>query len=119
MTPYNKTKIIATIGPASSSPAILEELILAGVDVCRLNFSHGDYEHHEDVITSIREINKRTHHHAAVLIDLQGPKLRIGMVENNSALLEPGKEVVLTTRECTGTASRLYINYTQLPADAK
>lgn len=119
MTPYNKTKIIATIGPASSSPQILEELIRAGVDVCRLNFSHGDYEHHRAVIESIREINGRTHHHAAILVDLQGPKLRIGMVENDAVFLETGNEVVLTTSECTGTASRLYVNYKQLPADAK
>jgi pyruvate kinase len=119
MIPYNKTKIIATIGPASSSPVILEELIRAGVDVCRLNFSHGDYEHHQQVIESIREINTRTHHHAAILIDLQGPKLRIGMVENDAAILEAGKEVMLTTQECIGTAARLYINYGQLPADVK
>ncbi len=119
MTSYNKTKIIATIGPASSTPEILEELILAGVDVCRLNFSHGDYKNHEQVIKSIREINMRTHQHAAILVDLQGPKLRIGMVENDAAYLETGKEIVLTTKECIGTSSRLYINYAQLPADAK
>jgi pyruvate kinase len=119
MIPNNKTKIIATIGPASSSPQTLEELIRAGVDVCRLNFSHGDYEHHQQVIESIREINGRTHHHAAILVDLQGPKLRIGIVENDSALLEAGKEIVLTTQECTGTAARLYINYHQLPSDVK
>ena len=58
MIPFNKTKIIATIGPASSSPEILEELILAGVDVCRLNFSHGKYEDHEKVILAIREIGR-------------------------------------------------------------
>ena len=119
MNSYNKTKIIATIGPASSSVQILEELIRAGVDVCRLNFSHGDFEHHQQVIEAIREINKRTHHHAAILVDLQGPKLRIGMVENDAALLEAGKEMILTTRECTGTGSRLYINYAQLPSDVK
>lgn len=119
MTPYNKTKIIATIGPASSSAQTLEELIRAGVDVCRLNFSHGDYEHHQQVIESIREINERTHHHAAVLVDLQGPKLRIGMVENDAAFLEPGKELILTTVECIGTSSRLSINYKQFPSDVK
>jgi pyruvate kinase len=116
---YNKTKIIATIGPASSSAEILEELIRAGVDVCRLNFSHGDYEHHQQVIESIREINTRTHNHAAILVDLQGPKLRVGLVENDAANLETGKEVILTNKECTGNENRLYVNYAQLPADVR
>ena len=119
MTTYNKTKIIATIGPASSSAAALEELIRAGVDVCRLNFSHGDFEHHQQVIERIREINSRTHNHAAILVDLQGPKLRVGLVENDAANLETGKEVVLTNKECTGNESRLYVNYTQLPSDVR
>jgi pyruvate kinase len=119
MTTYNKTKIIATIGPASSSPAILEELIRAGVDVCRLNFSHGDYEHHQQVIENIREINSRIHQHAAILVDLQGPKLRIGMVENDAASLEAGKEVILTNKECTGNENRLYVNYALLPSDVR
>ena len=119
MTPYNKTKIIATIGPASSSASALEELIRAGVDVCRLNFSHGDFEHHQQVIETIREINTRTHHHAAILVDLQGPKLRVGLIENDAANLETGKEVVLTNKECTGNESRLYVNYSQLPSDVK
>jgi pyruvate kinase len=116
---YNKTKIIATIGPASSSSETLEELIRAGVDVCRLNFSHGDYEHHQQVIESIREINTRTHNHAAILVDLQGPKLRVGLVENDAANLETGKEVILTNKECTGNENRLYVNYAQLPADVR
>ena len=119
MTPYNKTKIIATIGPASASPETLEELIRAGVDVCRLNFSHGDYDHHEQVIKAIREINERTHHHVAILVDLQGPKLRIGMMADDSAWLETGKTIILTTTECIGTSTRLYINYSQLPNDVK
>jgi len=117
MITYNKTKIIATIGPASSSASALEELIRAGVDVCRLNFSHGDFEHHQQVIETIREINTRTHNHAAILVDLQGPKLRIGLVENDAANLETGKEVILTNQECTGNENRLYVNYLQLPAD--
>lgn len=117
MIPYNKTKIIATIGPASSSPEVLEEMILAGVDVCRLNFSHGNYDDHEKVINAIREISRRTHLHAAILVDLQGPKLRIGLVENDAALLEAGKEIILTTNECLGTPGRLYINYDQFPTD--
>ncbi len=117
MIPYNKTKIIATIGPASSSSEILEEMIRAGVDVFRLNFSHGAYEDHKKVIENIREINKRIHQHTAILVDLQGPKLRIGMVEKDFLILETAKEIILTTNECLGTVSKLYINYHQLPSD--
>jgi pyruvate kinase len=115
--PYNKTKIIATIGPASASTQVLEQLIIAGVDVCRLNFSHGDYAEYERIIKDIRAISEKVGHHTAVLFDLQGPKLRIGDVEDG-VVLEPGKEVILTTNKCMGTASRLYINYKQFPADA-
>jgi len=117
MTSFNKTKIIATIGPASSSPELLEQIIMAGVDVCRINFSHGDHEHHKKAIEAIRAINIKSNRHTAVLVDLQGPKLRIGMVENNEQLLEPGKEVVFTTNECIGTSQRLFINYKQFPND--
>jgi pyruvate kinase len=116
--PYNKTKIIATIGPASSSPEVLEQLIIAGVDVCRLNFSHGDYTEYERIVKDIRAINQKLGHHTAVLFDLQGPKLRIGDVTDNRVVLEKGKEVILTTNKCMGTAQRLYINYKQFPADA-
>src|SRR5437016_2056191 len=118
MIPFNKTKIIATIGPASSSPEVLEQLIIAGVDVCRLNFSHGYYAEYERIVNDIRRINAKLEHHTAVLFDLQGPKLRIGDVTDNGMVLEPGKEVVLTTNKCMGTAARLYINYKQFPADA-
>jgi pyruvate kinase len=118
MIPFNKTKIIATIGPASSSSDVLEQLIIAGVDVCRLNFSHGNYDEYERIVNDIRRINVKIDHHTAILFDLQGPKLRIGDVVDNYVVLEPGKEVILTTNKCMGYASRLYINYKQFPADA-
>jgi pyruvate kinase len=117
--PFNKTKIIATIGPASSSPEVLEQLIIAGVDVCRFNFSHGDYAEYERIVNDIRRLNAKNDHHTAVLFDLQGPKLRVGDVTDNGVVLEQGKEVILTTNKCMGTAQRLYINYKQFPADAK
>src|SRR5438132_8136631 len=82
MIPFNKTKIIATIGPASSSPEIIGQMVMSGVDVCRLNFSHGDYEQYKKIIEAIRAINQKTNLHTSILMDLQGPKLRIGMVEN-------------------------------------
>src|SRR5205085_4738294 len=114
-----KTKIIATIGPASSSPEVLEQLIIAGVDVCRLNFSHGDYAEYERIVNDIRRINAKLEHHTAVLFDLQGPKLRIGDVADNGVMLEPGREVVLTTNKCMGTAAGLDINYKKLTDDDK
>jgi pyruvate kinase len=119
MIPTNKTKIVATIGPASASPEILKELILAGVDVCRLNLSHGEYEEHKAIIASIRKISKEVGFHAAILVDLQGPKLRIGDLNTDSVKLIAGKEITFTTQECVGTVDRLFINYRQFPLDVK
>ncbi|HRH65546.1 MAG TPA: pyruvate kinase [Bacteroidia bacterium] len=117
MIPSNKTKIVATIGPASSSADMLRQLMLAGVDVCRLNLSHGDYNIHRKVIEDIRAISKELNCHTAILVDLQGPKLRIGEVENNEMMLETGEEIVFTTHECMGKNGRLYMNYQQFPQD--
>ena len=75
---FNRTKIIATIGPATSSYENLRKIIEAGVDVCRLNFSHGSYDDHQQVIDNIRKVNEDLGMHVAILLDLQGPKLRVG-----------------------------------------
>lgn len=115
----SRTKVIATLGPATSTKEVLEEMITAGVDVCRLNFSHGSYDDHAKVIAYIREINKEKGFHTAILADLQGPKLRIGEVENNGVQINKGDEIVFTTEKCMGTASRLYITYPQFPQDVK
>jgi pyruvate kinase len=112
-----RTKIVATLGPASTSMEVIEKMILAGTDVCRINFSHGAYDKVLEQITNIREINKKLGKHTAILADLQGPKLRIGMVENNGVELVAGKEIVITTKECIGTAERIYITYPQFPKD--
>lgn len=117
MTPFNKTKIVATIGPASSSREVLKELILAGVDVCRINLSHGDYTHHRLVIDNIRSINQELGVNTAILVDLQGPKLRIGEVKDNAMLLHAGDEITFTAHECLGENGRLYMNYVQFPSD--
>ena len=119
MPPFNKTKIVATIGPASSSKEILKEMILAGVDVCRLNLSHGSYANHVAVIRLIREINAELDLHTAILVDLQGPKLRIGEVENNSVTLHDGATVLFTLNECIGSGEKLYMNYSQFASDVK
>jgi pyruvate kinase len=116
---YNKTKIIATIGPATSSYEMLKKLIKAGVDVCRINFSHGSHDDHRKVVERVNRINEELGTYVCLLGDLQGPKLRIGEVENNQIELEKGNELILTTEKCIGTAKKLYISYKALPKDVK
>ncbi len=116
---FNRTKVVATLGPASSSPEMLEEMIKAGADVFRINFSHGDYTAVEEQIKHIRMLNRKMGTHVAILGDLQGPKLRIGVVENNGVELKEGAEVIFTTKEMIGTAERLYITYPQFPKDVR
>ncbi|MGQ9846752.1 MAG: pyruvate kinase [Bacteroidales bacterium] len=114
---HSKTKIVATIGPATSSKEKLRELILAGVDVCRLNFSHGSHEDYAKIIQFIRELNKELQTEVAILGDLQGPKLRIGDIENNQALLKDGEEFCIVTKPCMGNEKQAYITYEQFPQD--
>jgi pyruvate kinase len=116
---FNKTKIVATIGPATASYDMLKEIIYAGVDVCRINGSHGKHEDHQKVIDNIRRINAELRSNVCVLFDLQGPKLRIGDVENNGILLEKGKEVILTTVPCLGTKEKVFVSYEKLAKDVK
>ena len=116
---WEKTKIVATLGPASSSKDVLREMFIAGVDVCRLNFSHSKYEEHEQLIKIIRELNKELNTHIPILADLQGPKIRIGNVENNAVELKEGKTIVITTNECIGTAEKVYLSYITFPKDVK
>jgi pyruvate kinase len=115
---FNKTKIVATIGPATSSEEMLEKIILAGVDVCRLNFSHGAYELHQEVIDRVRNINNRLGCNVALLQDLQGPKLRIGKVEGEFHLVE-GDHVLVTTEEQMSTKDVLFVSYKRLIQDCK
>ena len=114
-----RTKIIATIGPASSSKEVLQQMILEGVNVCRLNFSHGAYEEHAKIIATIREINEELNLHTALLVDLQGPKIRVCEVENNCVFLIPGETITITTEKCVGTKERVSINYKELPKDVQ
>ncbi len=115
---FNKTKIIATIGPASESEEVLKKLILAGVDVCRLNFSHGTHEQHLEVIRKVRKINSELHSNVALLMDLQGPKLRIGKVDGQIDLKD-GSEITITTIETVSTTDLLYVSYQRLALDAR
>ena len=91
----NRTKIIATIGPASSSQETLEAMMSNGCSVFRINFSHGDYDAHAESIANIRAVAKKWNVHVAILGDLQGPKIRIGAIKGDSFDITPGQELIL------------------------
>ena len=112
-----KTKIVATLGPASSSKSVLKDMILEGLNVCRLNFSHGSYDDHANSIKMIREINEELGLNVAILADLQGPKIRTNEMEANGVLLEVGNEIKIITDKVLGNAVRFSINYQKLPQD--
>ncbi|MGV3761707.1 pyruvate kinase [Parapedobacter sp.] len=112
-----RTKIVATLGPASAKKEILTSLIAKGVDVCRLNFSHGSQEDHLAVINTIREINSEYNMNIGILADLQGPKIRIGKMKEGGAVLLNGAQVEITTHELVGDESRIYITYPEFPKD--
>lgn len=116
---FNRTKIVATLGPASSSPEMLEEMVKAGADIFRINFSHGDYAAVEAQLNNIYAVNRKLGSHAGILGDLQGPKLRIGEVENNSVELIEGAKITFTTEKMIGNASKVYITYPQFPKDVQ
>lgn len=115
----SKTKIIATIGPASAPKDVLRQLFIKGVDVCRLNFSHSSYDTHVEAIKTIRELNKELGVNVAILADLQGPKIRVGEVENNAVELIDGKEFSFTTQKCVGNSEMAYLSYLTFPQDVK
>ena len=115
---YNKTKIVATVGPASSSKEMLRALAKEGVDVFRLNFSHGSHDDHQKVINFVREINEEMGTHIALLQDLQGPKIRVNEVQEGVQLVR-GQEIIITTREVKGNAEIVSTSYEGLPKDVK
>ena len=112
-----KTKIVATIGPATESKEMLSKIINTGVNVCRVNFSHGSHEDHKKVIDNIREINKEQGLYTAILGDLQGPKIRVGKIKDNGVELKNGEEIIITSKECEGDAKKVYISYQNFPKD--
>jgi pyruvate kinase len=115
---YNKTKIVATVGPASSSKEMLHALIKEGVDVFRLNFSHGKHEDHLKVINNVRELNKEMGTNVALLQDLQGPKIRVNDVEPGVEIKQ-GQEIIITTRQLMGNNEIVSTSYEGLPRDVK
>ena len=114
-----RTKIVCTIGPASASEKVLRSLIQAGVDVARLNFSHGDYAFHERMIRTIRKIAQRLDKPVAILQDLPGPKIRVGSIEGSRVRLRTGHPVVLTSREVTGNSQIISVGYKNFPRYVK
>lgn len=114
-----RTKIVATVGPACNTYDQLLALVKAGVNVFRLNFSHGDHENKKRVIEEIRKIIKNEPFNIAILADLQGPKLRVGDLEDGKILLEAGKEFIFTTQKMTGTKDKIYVSYPHLCTDVK
>src|ERR1700744_5831317 len=116
---YNRTKIVATMGPASAPKDTLLAMIKAGVNVCRLNFSHGKPEDHKKVIDTIREINEQYKTNVGILADLQGPKIRIGLVKDGGIHLINGTRINITTHECIGDDNKIYITYPTFPQDVQ
>ena len=104
--PRNKTKIVATIGPASESPEMLQRLVRAGLNVARLNFSHGDFTSHAERIKHIRSAAAAVGRRVAIMADLPGPKMRIGNIEPEPIQLQAGGDFTLTTDEITGNLQR-------------
>jgi pyruvate kinase len=117
--PAHKTKIVATIGPASDSPEMLERLIRAGVTVARLNFSHGDFNGHAQCIARIRAAERATGRRVAIMADLPGPKMRLGQIAPEPVELRSGEPFTLTTDEIVGDATRVSMSFLRLPQVVK
>ena len=114
-----KTKIVATLGPATSKKEVLKNMILAGVDVFRINFSHAHYDDVKERIKMIRELNEEMETNISILADLQGPKLRVGVMAGE-VVVAPGDEITFVTgKPVEGTAEKVYMNYTAFPKDVK
>ncbi len=115
-----RTKIVATIGPVSSSAEMIERLLTAGMDVARLNFSHGTHEEHAQRIQILREVAARRERPLALLQDLQGPKIRTGrLADRKPVMLRAGDRFTITTRDVPGTASLVSTTYAALPRDVR
>lgn len=114
-----KTKIVCTLGPASDSSAMMSQLLAAGMDVARVNMSHGTQAGHAKVIRRLRAAARAQGRRIAVLLDLQGPKIRVGRIAGGKVQLLPGHGLTLTDRLCEGTAERVFTQYKGLPQDVK
>ncbi len=117
--PFARTKIVATVGPACNTYDKLLDLVKAGVNVFRLNFSHGAHDEKKDIIEYIRKINKEENTHVAILGDLQGPKLRVGEIEGGSIQVNPGDTFLFTNQKIIGNKEKIYIHYPNFHTDVK
>ena len=117
--PPNKTKIVATIGPASNRPAVLEQMIRAGMNVARLNFSHGDFAEHQRNIENIRSASKAAGERVAIMADLSGPKIRVGQLAVENVQLQAGDRFTLTTDNVVGDQWRVSVSFARLPQTVK
>ena len=116
----NKTKIIATIGPSSNNKQVLEKLISSGMNVARLNFSHGSHKEHREVINNIRSLSTEMDKPVGILLDLQGPKIRTGTLKNGEPIvLKKNDTISITSRNVPGTTDIISTTYTKLPGDVK
>src|SRR5438128_142073 len=114
-----RTKIVGTIGPATQSPEMLNKIVQAGLNVARLNFSHGTHEDHQAVITNLRQISKEQNCPVTLMQDLQGPKIRIGKVKNGSIQVVDGQKITITTKRQIGDEKVLSTDFVSLPHDVK
>ena len=115
----HKTKIVATIGPASESPEVMRQMLEAGMDVARINFSHGDFGSHQRVMDNLRQAARAVGRRLAILADLPGPKMRLGQISPEPVVLAPGASFSLTTEEVIGDASRASVSFAFLPQAVK
>ncbi len=113
----NKTKIIATYGPSCANKNILLDMVKAGVDVFRFNFSHGTHEQHLEGFKFVKQLATELDVNIGILADLQGPKIRLGKVRDNHEVLEVGQTIEITNKECVSTFKRLYVSYEPLPQE--
>ena len=114
-----KTKIVCTIGPASESEEMLEKLMLAGMNVCRLNFSHGSHDEHQQRIDRIKAVREKLGLPVAIMLDTKGPEIRLGDFKDGIINLSTGDRFTLTTRDILGDQSIISITYKGLPNDVK
>lgn len=119
MNTVKKTKIVCTIGPATSSEVMLTDLVNAGMNMMRLNFSHGDFAEHQERVNNMRKVMKKTGKSVAILQDLAGPKIRIGEFEKGLTVLKEGAKFTLTTDKVMGNDEKVSINYPMLPKEVK
>ena len=114
-----KTKIVCTLGPSTNSPEILENMIQAGMNVARFNFSHGSHEEHKERMDMVRAASKKLGIPVALLLDTKGPEIRLGLFKNGSIQMKAGNEFTLTTRDVEGDETIAHVNYKELPKDVE